>query len=122
MKRPARVPLPRPASVLLTAIGLASALAVSPAGAESEPTFRIEFRDGVISPARIVVPANTRIRLELINRGTTPAEFESTELRKEKVLAPGSESVMVIRRLDPGEYTFFDDFHLDHPPAKVVAE
>ena len=41
-----RVPLPRPVSALLPALGLALALAVSPAGAEDEPTFRIEFRDG----------------------------------------------------------------------------
>ena len=80
------------------------AFAAAPALAD-EPTFRIEYNDGVITPLRIEVPANTRIRLELVNVGTTPAEFESVELRKEKVLAPGSDSVMVIRRLDPGEYT-----------------
>ena len=34
---------------------------------------------------------------------------------------PGSDSVMVLRRLDPGEYRFFDDFHPDTPPARLVA-
>lgn len=111
-----------PIAMILLACAFVIALGDLMARAEEEPTFRIEFRDGDISPSRIVVPANTRIRLELVNLGTTPAEFESTELRKEKVLAPGSETVMVIRRLDPGRYTFFDDFHLDRPPAEVVAE
>jgi hypothetical protein len=32
-------------------------------------------------------------------------------LRKEKVLAPGGDSFVVIAPLSPGEYKFFDDFH-----------
>jgi heme/copper-type cytochrome/quinol oxidase subunit 2 len=107
---------------LLVALLLAATTGLAPARAEEEKTFRIEFRDGVITPLRVEVPADTRIRLELVNTGTTPAEFESIELRKEKVIAPGAETVMVIRRLDPGEYQFFDDFHLDMPPAVVVAK
>ncbi|MDE2442750.1 MAG: cupredoxin domain-containing protein, partial [Betaproteobacteria bacterium] len=43
-------------------------------------------------------------------------------LRKEKVLAPHSKSVMVIRTLDPGEYSFFDDFRPGAPPAILVAK
>lgn len=94
----------------------------APARAEEEYSFRIEFRDGTIEPLRLEVPAKSRIRLQLVNLGDTPAEFESTELRKEKVLAPKSESVMVIRTLDPGEYSFFDDFHPGLPPAILVAK
>jgi hypothetical protein len=43
----------------------------------------------VLKPARLQVPVNTKFRLEVSNTGKTPAEFESTQLRKEKVLAPG---------------------------------
>lgn len=111
-----------PTAFLFLVIAFALALGDLVAHAADEPTFRITFRDGVIAPLRLEVPARTRIRLELVNVGTSPAEFESTELRKEKVLAPGSESVMVLRSLDPGEYAFFDDFHLDMPQAVVVAK
>jgi hypothetical protein len=103
-------------------IGLLLAAAPAVVRAEDEPTFRIEFRDGKIEPQVLEVPAKTRIRLQLVNLGDTPAEFESAELRKEKVLAPKSESVMVIRTLDPGEYSFFDDFHPGAPPARLVAK
>ena len=96
--------------------------AAAPARAEEEPTFRIEFRDGAVSPNQIDVPANTRFRLELANVGTSPVEFESVELRKEKVVAPGATSVLVIRTLDAGEYNFFDDFHPGMPSAKLVAK
>ncbi|MEZ5785597.1 MAG: cupredoxin domain-containing protein [Xanthobacteraceae bacterium] len=87
-----------------------------------DPVFRIEFNDGKVTPQRLEVPANTRFKLELHNVGKTPAEFESRELRKEKVLGPGASSFIVIRRLDPGEYDFFDDFHLDAPPAVLIAK
>lgn len=99
-------------------------LLAAPFGARAaeEPVFRIEFNDGKVTPQRIEVPAKTRFKLELHNVGTEPAEFESKELRKEKVLAPGATSVLVIRTLDPGEYDFFDDFHLDTPPCVLVAK
>jgi hypothetical protein len=113
----------RAAGLVILCACCAGAPARAGAGASvEEPTFRIEFRDGVISPARLQVPANTRFRLELKNLGKTPAEFESAELKKEKVLAGESESVLVIRTLDPGEYAFFDDFHPDAPPAVLVAK
>jgi len=90
--------------------------------AEDEPVFTIEFHDGQVSPQRLEVPANKRFKIELRNTGTTPAEFESNELRKEKVLAPNSSSILVFRTLDPGEYPFFDDFHPEAPKAVLVAK
>lgn len=112
----------RPALLLLVlAVAVLPALTLG-ARAEEEPLFRIEFNDGKVTPQRLEVPAKTRFRLELHNLGKEPAEFESKELRKEKVLAPGTSSILVIRTLDPGEYDFFDDFHLDAPPAVLVAK
>jgi hypothetical protein len=75
-----------------------------------------------VTPSRLEVPAKRRFKLELHNTGKTPAEFESTELRKEKVLAAGTVSSLIIRTLDPGEYTFFDDFHPGAPAAVLVAK
>lgn len=89
--------------------------------AEEDPVFTIKFADGKIDPPVVEVPANRRFKLILQNEGTTPVEFESNELRREKVLGAGASSFIVIRRLDPGEYEFFDDFHLDTPPAKLIA-
>ena len=97
---------------LVLILGLTSLLCVGrPALAADDPTFAIEFKDGTVTPTRVEVPAKTRFRLELKNSGKTPAEFESNEMKKEKVLAPGTTSSLIIRSLDPGEYKFFDDFH-----------
>jgi Cupredoxin-like domain len=75
------------------------------------PTFKLEMNDGKLNPTRIEVPAGQRIKIEVHNIGKGAAEFESVQLRKEKVLAPGADSFVVIAPLDPGEYKFFDDFH-----------
>ncbi|MDY7547959.1 cupredoxin domain-containing protein [Glaciimonas sp. Gout2] len=76
------------------------------------PTFRLEMKDGVLNPARIEVPAGQKIKIEVHNTGSSAVEFESVQLRKEKVLGPGAQSFIVIAPLSPGEYKFFDDFHL----------
>ncbi len=111
------------ASLRLAAAALfCAAIGAAPARAGDEATFHIEFNDGKVTPQRLEVPANRRLVLELANKGQTPAEFESRELRKEKVLAPGATSALVIRDLDPGEYDFFDDFHPGAKPAVLVAK
>jgi Cupredoxin-like domain len=112
--------LGRSAAILFATLFLTTGAAI--AWAEEEPVFTIEFNDGTVSPLRIEVPANRRFQLLLRNNGITPAEFESSELRKEKVLAPKSTSILVFRTLDPGEYPFFDDFHPDAPKAVLVAK
>jgi hypothetical protein len=107
--------------VTLLAFALTAAM-LAPAAAEDMPTFKVEMSDGTISPMRLEVPANKPFKLELHNTGKTPSEFESTELNREKVLAPQSQSFIVFRRLSPGEYTFFDDFHPEAPKAMLVAK
>jgi hypothetical protein len=108
--------------LLALAVIAGASLRIDGARAAEDPTFRIEFKDGAVTPREIIVPANARIRLELVNTGDTPAEFESLELKKEKVLAPKASSVLVIRTLAPGRYDFFDDFHPGQPPAVLIAK
>ncbi|EKT54258.1 cupredoxin domain-containing protein [Providencia sneebia] len=85
-------------------------------------TVELEMKNGDLIPRVLEVPAKTIIRIKITNTGTEPAEFESTQLRKEKVLAPGASSVVVIAPLKPGSYTFFDDFHLSHPKGEIIAK
>ncbi|MBN9550571.1 MAG: cupredoxin domain-containing protein [Alphaproteobacteria bacterium] len=108
-------------SVRLMPIVLVAALSATVARADDDPVFFIEFANGAIMPPVLEVPTDTRFKMELRNSGSDPVEFESIELRKEKVLGPGGTSFIVIRRLDPGDYHFFDDFHPGTAPATLVA-
>lgn len=105
------------AFALLTAVAAATPALPAPAVAEDIPVFKVELKDGSISPARLEVPANTPFKIEVSNTGTGPSEFESISLHKEKVVAAGVTSPLVFRRLEPGEYDFFDDFH---PEARAI--
>jgi hypothetical protein len=111
----------RARAALVAVTALAGVLPAAHARAEEMPVFSIEFKDGVITPLRLEVPARRAFKIELHNTGNTPAEFESLELHREKVLAAQSKSFIVIKSLDPGEYKFFDDFHPDAPQAVLVA-
>lgn len=92
----------------------------TPALAADLPTFTLTFNaDGTFEPARLEVPAG-RFKLILINASQEPVEFESLQLRKEKVLGPGVTSFVVLSISRPGEYPFFDDFHQDAKGVLVV--
>ena len=103
----------------LTVTGLL--LAANGAYAQELPTFHLEMKAGRFEPTEIVVPANTRFKLVLHNAGPDAEEFESLELKKEKVLAPGATSFLVFVPLKPGSYRFFGDFHPDTAQGHIVA-
>ncbi|GAB3258796.1 cupredoxin domain-containing protein [Chitinimonas naiadis] len=89
----------------------ALAVASFSAFAAEEFTLQLVAKDGKFTPSTLVAPAGKLIRIEITNAGNTPIEFESNSLRKEKVLAPGAKSVVVIRSPSPGTYDFYDDYH-----------
>jgi len=84
--------------------------------------FSIKALGGMLEPAVIEVPADTRFKIEIENEGSDPVEFESTELHIEKVLAGGAKSYVVINGLKPGTYTFFDDFHPNTGKVQIVVK
>ena len=73
-------------------------------------TYLVEMKDGVLTPTELVVPEKTKFRLVVRNLGNKPAEFESNQLRQEKVLFMNAETTLVIIPLDAGTYDYFDDF------------
>jgi len=100
---------------------LALPLLLSPAAAEdAEATLSI--KDHKFEPAELVVPAGKRIKLTVKNLDPTPEEFESHELRREKVIPGGAEAVIFIGPLKPGTYKFFGEFHEATAQGRVVAK
>jgi hypothetical protein len=108
-------------SLIYLSVVVVGLFSVSSASGEDDAIFQIHFSNGAIAPAVLEVPANARFKLELHNDGSTPIEFESIPLRKEKVLAPAASSFLVFKSMDVGEYPFFDDFHPEMPPARLIA-
>jgi len=86
------------------------------------PVYTVVAKDGRLAPAVLEVPAGQRFKIVIRNEGREAIEFESLQLRKEKVLAPGAESFVVIAPLKPGEYDYFDEFHPDTAKGRIVAK
>ncbi|MDR1994738.1 cupredoxin domain-containing protein [Azonexus sp.] len=106
----------------LHSVALAMLLYAGAALADDMPTFLLVMKDGRLFPEIIEIPANTRFRLEVRNEGPGAAEFESRELRKELVLAPGVTRKLVFRPMKPGSYKFFDEFHPETAQGRIVAK
>ena len=90
---------------------LLAALSAGAASAEDTVTLPLTIKDHRFEPAEVHAPAGKPIALQVKNLGATAAEFESSVLHVEKVVAAGAEALIHVRPLEPGRYKFFDDFH-----------
>lgn len=89
--------------------------------AAATPEVELRIRDHLFYPATVEIPAGKKIRLLVINEDSTPEEFESYELNREKVIPGNATTVIFIGPLPPGEYPFFGEFYPRTAQGKVVA-
>ncbi|MDY6891594.1 MAG: cupredoxin domain-containing protein [Pseudomonadota bacterium] len=108
--------------ILTGALALLLLVGTTQARADALPGYELTLHNGTLTPETLHVKAGERFKLNLHNTGDTPVEFESRSLRKEKVLGPGVDSFVVIHPLKPGEYDFFDEFHLPDARGRVIAQ
>ena len=97
------------------AAALLAAAAIGCAGAraraEDPVNLSVTIKDYKFEPAELHAPPGKPIAIHVKNLNTIPSEFESSDLHFEKIVPVGSEAVVRVRPLQPGRYTFFDDFH-----------
>lgn len=111
------------AALLATALaGPAALVQTTAARAGDEPALPVlHIQDGRFEPATLVVKARKAFRLKVVNTGKQAVEFESFELDRERVVAPGQEIVVYLPALAPGSYGVFDDFHRDAGRGTIQA-
>jgi hypothetical protein len=90
--------------------------------AADAPAFTIKAEGGHFSPSQLEVAANRPFKVLVISAEKTPIEFESFELRRERVVKPGETITVNMPALSPGTYKFFDDFHRDTPEGAIVVK
>jgi hypothetical protein len=100
---------------------LAIMLWVGPAAAE-DSRYVLSIKDHKFQPTEIEIPANKKVALEISNLDPTPEEFESTELRREKVIPGGGRITLSIGPLKPGRYEFFGDFNPTTARGHIVVK
>jgi plastocyanin len=97
----------------LAAVGIASA-------ADLEIPITIE--NNRFSPEEIKVKSGAPFVLVVTNKDAGPEEFESKELRIEKVIPGGKTMKIRVRALKPGTYPFIGEYHEKTAKGRIVAE
>lgn len=92
----------------LTLIALCLAATQSFAGTDE---FTLTIKNHVFSPKELKVPAGKKFKVLVVNQDATPAEFESKQLNREKIIPGKSTGVVNLGPLKPGRYAFVEEFH-----------
>ena len=95
--------------------------ATAPSLARAADPVQLTLKDHRFTPAEVSAPAGERFRIEVTNQDPTPAEFESGDLRAEKIVVPAGTITVFAGPLKPGIYKFFDDYHPDLAKGTLTA-
>lgn len=109
-------------SLRSASLAIVLSLAAAAASATSPPEVRLVIRNHQFVPAELRIPANTKVKLIVVNEDATPEEFESHSLNREKVVTGGGTIPVYVGPLKPGRYGFFGDFHADTAQGTLLAE
>ena len=103
------------------AAALAAVFLIAGAALAADNEIPLTIEKGQFQPSEVKVKANTPFVLVITNKNPKAAEFESKDLRVEKVVPAGKTVNVRIRALKPGTYAFFDDFN-QATTGRIVAE
>jgi plastocyanin len=106
----------------LTLVSLGLIFASGANLAAQEATYTLVIKDHRFQPTEIELPAGQKITLLVKNEDPTPEEFESKELKREKVIPGGQQATVNIGPLKPGKYEFFGDFNPKTARGHIVVK
>jgi hypothetical protein len=92
-------------------------LASAPAFAALDE-YTLTIKGNTFDPIVLTVPSGKKFKLLVVNQDSTPAEFESKVLGREKVIPGKSTGVINMGPLQPGRYGFVEEFHESQPGAR----
>lgn len=80
--------------------------------------FTLVIKDHAFEPKEITIPAGKKIKLLVVNKDATPAEFESKPLSREKVIPGKSTGTINLGPLKAGRYAFVEEYHENEAAAQ----
>jgi hypothetical protein len=83
---------------------------------------QLVLKDHRFEPTELKVPAGQRIKLTVHNQDSTPEEFESHSLNREKVIPAGAKATIFIGPLKAGRYDYFGEYNERTAKGVVIAE
>ena len=111
-------------NILKTVTALSFIFSASSALAQNtnEKVLSIQIIDHKFQPSEIEAPVNQKFKLAITNLDSTMEEFESLDLKREKIISGKKKVVIPMGPLKPGEYKFFGDFHKDTAQGKIIVK
>ena len=100
----------------------AALLAAFPAGAQEVPEVSLQIERNRFQPDEIRVKAGKPFVMVISNKDTGPEEFESKDLRIEKVIPPGKTVRLRMPALKAGSYSFVGEYHEKTAKGRIIAE
>src|SRR5262245_30670239 len=112
----------RTVAALLAAPILGAALLATAALAADPVEIALTIEKHTFSPTEIRVKAGAPFVLVITNKDSTAEEFESKQLRVEKVIPANKTVRLRMPGLKAGTYPFVGDFHESTAKGKIIAE
>ena len=85
------------------------------------PPVMMSLKNHVFTPANVTVPAGEKVTIDLTNHDMATEEFDSHDLKVEKLVTPGAHVTFSIGPLSPGTYSFMGEFHPATAQGHVIA-
>ena len=76
----------------------------------------------LLPPTALAAEPEVVIVLVIDNQDKAAAEFESKELKREKIVQPGTRATINVGPLKPGRYPFFDEYREKTTRGVLIAE
>lgn len=96
--------------------------AALPAGAQAPPEIALVIEKNRFQPDVIKVKADAPFVLVITNKDKGPEEFESKDLKIEKIIPAGKTVRLRMPALKAGSYSFVGEYHEKTAKGRIVAE
>lgn len=90
--------------------------------ADEPAQIRVMLKDHRFEPAEIHVQTGKPTILLVTNADAAAEEFDSSDLKVEKIIPGGHYATIRLRPLGPGRYHFMGEFHPDTATGVVISE
>lgn len=84
--------------------------------------FTLKIKDHYFIPETLEIPAGEKVKIIILNEDSTPEEFESYELNREKIIGGNSKGIVFVGPLEVGNYPFFGEFNMDTAKGQIIAK
>ena len=98
------------------------AVFAAPVFADTQNTYELTLKDHRFDPAQITVSAGQPITLHVKNLDAPAEEFDSGDLKTEKVIAGNGVGIIHIQALKAGRYKFEGEYNEDTAHGVIIAQ